>query len=327
MEGPAPKSLTVLRYSKSKQTWRYTTGSDGFLQPFPSTLILISWNIDKSASSPYERLLILLEYIKLALDKCRVGPTTTTSGQTERPPPPCCILLQEVHREAFAGILADGWVREYFQVIPGSPAEWPGGQETYGNVTILARSVPASNARWMVFGDSAMGRNAVIVDVHLNVPASRPEWGAIAGGKGKERLASVTMRIANAHLESHADGISIRARQLGAVAKELKDNMIDGGLVCGDMNAVRVEDAALPRMFELSDAWVRGEYDEQGYTWGHQLGRGNNRPGRLDKILYWQYRNRFLVEEPRILGIGLKMQQGTHVSDHYGLLSLIRFQR
>lgn len=320
MENPEPRQLKPIRYSKSKESWRYTSGgATRSHPPYPSAIVLISWNVDRAAAYPFQRLSFLLAYIRIALDKCRVEPSGAIEN-AERPPPPCCLMLQKVHKEGFAAILEDRWVRDYFQVVPGSVEEWP-GQTEFGNVSIISRSIPVSNARMIEFGDSLAEKHAISVDVCLNIPA-RPR----DNGKGKAKLAEVVLRVLNTDLEGKQEGIFSRDNQLGLLAEELRDNMVDGGVLGGSMNALRLEDQSLPLKHGLADAWTRGEVDSQGFTWGYQPAKSGRRPCRLDKILYRLYRERLVVAEPRILGIGLRLSKGGFVSDHYGLLSLLQYR-
>jgi len=294
---------------------RYATAS------LPTSLTLITWNVDFYMDEAPLRLTAALDYLQLYAFPEYEG----------WQPPPCMILLQEVERDAFPALLAHPWVQAWFMVVPGSPREgWPqGGSHRYGTVTLVARSVVLAASACVHFKESRMGRNALVTDVLLG---------------GSEPHARV-LRVVNTHLESMPEGARRRAVQLGEIAQLLRsggtETVFAGGVVCGDMNAIVPSDAMLPEQNGLLDAWdeqrrrhrrhrrrsrgmgLEGEdEEEEGITWGYQP-PCEFPPGRLDKILYTDS-DAFEMKGIRRLGVELRMSTPEGridwVSDHYGLL-------
>ena len=296
---------------------RYAPGS------LPTSVTLITWNVDFFMDEAPLRLTAALDYLQLYAFPEYEG----------WQPPPCLILLQEVEWDAFLALLAHPWVQAWFMVVPGSPHEgWPqGGRHRYGTVTLVARSIMLASSVCVHFKESRMGRNALVTDVLLG---------------GAEPHARV-LRVVNTHLESLPEGARRRAVQLGVIAQLVRPGGMEpqfaGGVVCGDMNAITLSDAMLPEQNGLLDAWEEqrrrhrrrsrrrsrwvvgsegDEEDEEGVTWGYQP-PCEFPPGRLDKILYTDG-EAFEVKDVRRLGIDLKMStpegRTDWVSDHYGLL-------
>jgi tyrosyl-DNA phosphodiesterase 2 len=287
---------------------RYPVGS------LPAYITLITWNVD--AQRPYA-----IQRLEAALDHLQFH---AFPGYNGGQPPPCLILLQELRRDAFPALLAHPWVQAWFMVGPGSPEEgWPrGAWYGYGTVTLVARSTMLTAAACVQFGESEMGRNALVTDV------------LFAGAEPQARV----LRVVNAHLESLPAGAQRRAAQLGTIARLLRwgggsGSVVVGGIVGGDMNAIVPSDAMLPEQNGLLDAWEERRRwdgrgvgseggDEDGVTWGHQP-PCEFPPGRLDKILYTDS-DAFEVRDIRKLAIGLQMPtpegRVDWVSDHYALL-------
>jgi len=197
--------------------------------------------------------------------------------------------------------------KKHFILTPLSPDKWP-SSATYGNVTLVSRMIPVSYAWSLEFGCSKMLRNALLVDIKLSVPGTKSEV--------------ITLRVGNTHLESMPEGESARPEQMRLIAKVLKDNSLDGGIVCGDMNAIGPSDWTLAEKVGLADAWKGDDDDEESFTWGFQS-PSELPPGRLDKVLFVP-RNMYEVDEPRIVGAGVKTSQGLWASDHFGLLTTLR---
>jgi len=288
---------------------QYAVGS------LPGSLTLITWNVD--AQQPYAD-----QRLRAALDHLQFHAFPEFNGGQ---PPPCLILLQEIKRDAFPTLLAHPWVQAWFMIAPGSPEEgWPqGARYGYGTATLITRSLIFASSVCVHFGESEMGRNALVSDVLFG---------------GAEPHARV-LRIINTHLESLPAGAQRRALQLSFITQLLRwggpESVVVGGIVCGDMNAIAPSDAMLPEQNELSDAWEEqrrrdrrvelpeGEdEDEDGATWGYQP-PCEFPPGRLDKILYTD-NDAFEVKNIRKLAIGLQMPtpegRVDWVSDHYALL-------
>lgn len=82
-------SVDAARYSSRHKTWRRTSKSARIVvEPLPSTVKIVTWNVDFSAANAKIRLKAALSHIQHDVLDCKSG---------ERPPP-CCILLQEVLR-------------------------------------------------------------------------------------------------------------------------------------------------------------------------------------------------------------------------------------
>ena len=276
----------------------------------PTSLTLVTWNVDFSRPYFVERLTDALNHLENKLTEDKGGK-----------PPPCLILLQEIHVHAFDTLLAHPWVREWFMVVPGSPEEgWP-QDAWYGTATLVARSVNLTASTCVHFEESQMDRNALVTDVLLGGAEPHPR----------------VLRVINTHLESLPEGTPMRVVQLKVIAELLREGKAEsggvGGIVSGDMNAIAPSDATLPEQNGLLDAWeekkkrdgqgVEGEdKDDDGMTWGYQP-PCQFPPGRLDKVLYTDS-DAFDVKYIGKLGIEKKttLAEGGHewVSDHYGLL-------
>ena len=283
----------------------------------PTSITLITWNVDYNTPNVAERLTAALDYLQFHAFPEYKG----------NQPPRCMILLQEIALQAFDVLLAHPWVQAWFMVVPGSPEEgWP-RDAWYGTATLVARSVPLAESKCVHFGESYMQRNALVTDVLLG---------------GAEPLPRV-LRVVNTHLESLPEGTKRREVQLSTIAELLREEETEtegegetarvGGIVGGDMNAITQSDVVLADQNGLLDAWEeRGRWDvgvaaassdalpeeEEGTTWGYQP-PCMFPPGRLDKILYTEG-DAFDVKGIRIVAKGLKMPgYNGWVSDHYGL--------
>ena len=284
------RKLTVRCFSQGSKHWRHThygkksharrdsleSGSEGSQPPSPMTpnyspsvassytflktsLKIITWNVDFMAPNPRTRLSTIFEHIQFEVLGCNTD---------DEQPEPCCILLQEVHPEAFPEILDNDWVKQHFCVMPVKPYDWPDGH--YGNVTLVARTISVLNAQLLQFGNSLMGRHAVVVDLRLDAPGSRRSGASSASasdeenGPGSPARSSVTVRVANVHLESLPMGTSIRPLQLSSTADMLRADGIHAGVVAGDMNAISPEDGSIHEQADLLDAWTGGDEEEEG---------------------------------------------------------------
>ena len=284
----------------------------------------------------------LLDYLRRVIDTCRdMSAGSEVHGEPigERsfyptPPPANVIMLQEVTREAFEAILRDQWIREYYQIIPSSPDEWtpeptPGSQREestrgrkaeYGNVILATRSLPVMRPRITHFTDTTEKRTAITFDTFLSVPR-QPRSSHTT--HRHEKRTTARLRLACTQLESGQLGVFSRRHQLETISSEIIDNRIDGAVLAGDMNVAHFGDIGMPQLVGLSDAETRTENDSASFTWGYHPGRSGKQPCRRDKILYWQNRKRFWVNEIKTLGIGLKMQNGQYVTDHYGIMTSV----
>ena len=266
----------------------------------PKSIKLVSWNVDFMAPRAEDRLRCAMDHIRSHLEE------PTEDGSVSHRIFPSCVLLQEIHGDAMSIILRNKWIREHFIVVPTSTRYWPSSR--YGNVTLISSTVPAVRAQSLVFGNSRMGRNAVVVDVHLAAPGSDTP---------------ALLRIANVHLESLPEGTSKRPEQLLSTAELLRADGVQAGVVAGDMNPIDSRDASLPAEASLTDAYQGAEDDESAFTWGYQP-RNRFPACRMDKILYTGSAV-LEVDAPCRIGVGLKMATGQWVSDHYGLITTVRF--
>ncbi|EIN04876.1 hypothetical protein PUNSTDRAFT_92315 [Punctularia strigosozonata HHB-11173 SS5] len=243
------------------------------------------------------RLAAALAHLRNGVFKCADGGA----------PEPCCILLQEVHEGAFSVIMEDDWIRNHFVLVPEGPNMFP---IYYGQVTLVARTIPVQRAYSLEFQETRMGRTALFVDVLMSVPTS----------EGWRRS---TMRIANTHLESLPEGFEMRPIQMSLISRALQEGNLAGGIVCGDMNVIRREDESLAEDAGLQDAWNGKRGDKSGHTWGYQP-RGRFPPGRLDRIFFTKNVG-FNVDEPTRIGEGVRWGPGPtdYVSDHFGLLTTV----
>lgn len=258
----------------------------------PTSLSLVTWNVDFAAPHPKPRLKAALDYLQFHAFPQFNG------GQ----PPPCLILLQEIKAEGFEVLLAHPWIRAWFMVVPGSAEDgWP-RYAGYGTVTLVARSAPLTGSLCVHFGESRMWRNALVTDVVLG---------------GAEPHAYI-LRVANTHLESLPEGTPRRVVQMRVIAGLLKDAKVLDGIVCGDMNAIAPSDETIAEANGLLDAWEQKQNrDEDSTTWGYQP-RSRFPPGRLDRILHTPSKG-VRIKDVRRLAVGLEMPSGGWVSDHYGL--------
>ncbi|KAL5525810.1 hypothetical protein ACEPAG_7147 [Sanghuangporus baumii] len=322
--------LSVYIYSPDKNRWTrapYAQEQPAKGSSAPTSLRLLTWNVDFMASYAVDRLKCTLDHIQRDVFNC-------TDGNA---PEPCVILLQEIEAEVIPVLLSNEWVRAHFQVTPISKWNWP-NKAHYGNITLISLDVPVVSASSLVFANSHMSRNALIVDVQL-AASPRPETDAteiVGDGKNDSkvpRAALFRIRIANTagrilcnvHLESLQQGASARPQQLALVTEALKEAGIKAGLVCGDMNDIMECDKNIPSSLGLSDAYTGDANDSNGHTWGYQPVCGYS-PGRLDKILYTPRRG-LVVQESTRVGVGVKTALGAWASDHYGLLTSVSITR
>ena len=303
-----PRPLRAVRYSLHKTRWAQTSNcARGIKEPLPSTLRLLTWNVDFASKSPKRRLAAGLEYIRQEVFRCKTP--------SERPEP-CCILLQEVSSQAFPLILTNEWVQRSFLVVPSATDKWPAGA-TYGNVTLVSRTIPVCGTFTIDFSNSGMYRNGLFVDVKLAMPAPLHATRLSDG--------MVQVRIANTHLESLPQGARARPEQMRIIAESLQEYDLHGGVVGGDMNAIGPMDLRIAEEVGLTDAWQGPNEDEEGFTWGYQP-RCQYPTARLDKVL-WFSRGGLEVEEPVRVGVGAKYGSGEWISDHYGLVTNVHVVR
>jgi len=295
-------------FSRQWKSISYDDDAQHVVEDLPTSLTLITWNVDFANEYASQRLTAALDYLR-----DNAFPEHKGAG-----PPPCIILLQEIQNTAFNTLLVHPWVKDWFMVVPGKPEEgWPRGAR-YGTATLVRNIDWLAESTCVHFGESQMGRNALVTDVLLKGSSGR-------GAEPRARL----LRVVNTHLESLPMGAPNRVVQLGVIAGLLRDAE-GGGIVGGDMNAIGPSDVTLAAQNGLLDAWEEQRRDrdwregpmeedeEDGITWGYQP-PCKYPPGRLDKILYTES-DAFEVKGIRRLGIGLRTPYDDWVSDHYALL-------
>jgi hypothetical protein len=107
--------LQAIWFSKSGQ-WEHTPhlpyeiDAPYAAKTLPTSLILITWNVDFAQNNASPRLTAALDYLQFHAFPEYNG------GQ----PPPCIILLQEIRYDAFDALLAHPWVRAWFMVVPAA---------------------------------------------------------------------------------------------------------------------------------------------------------------------------------------------------------------
>jgi len=294
------KGLKPCRFRASKAEWRHISSHNAGLDaPGPSSIRIITWNVQYETPEPILRMRTVLNYLRTAVLQ------STPNGTPE----PCLILLQEVNRKAFVEIRQHRWVQEHFTIAPVSADKWPAGM-LYGNVTLVSRSIAVASASQLEFAMSQMGRTGVAVDVKLTGPAPASR--------------SVIIRVINTHLESLPMGAPARPQQMTLLTGLLKVNGIEGGVIAGDMNPVSPSDVNLVPTLGLRDSWKRGDLDPNGFTWGYQPPE-RFPPTRMDKVVYLP-RKGYKLDEPERIGVGLTA--GTMwTSDHFGLVTTLRLVR
>ncbi|KAI0078792.1 hypothetical protein K474DRAFT_1659971 [Panus rudis PR-1116 ss-1] len=293
------ETLKPVRWSYTRREWRRPHQHQRDVTP-PSSIRILTWNIDFATPNPGVRLQDALKYIQQTVFDCK---------DIADKPGPCCILLQEIHIDAFDVIAGQLWLREHFLMAPSSPEHF---HAHYGLVTLISKDIPVLGVHDVTFGGSTMGRSSLMVDLRM-LP--------IKGDRGEQK--PVTLRVANTHLESLPIGAAQRPVQLATIAARLKDSNIYTGIVCGDMNSIGESDRHIHKDVGLKDAWTGGDEDEAGYTWGYQP-RCRFPVGRLDKILYTRNGHSDVrIGEPERVGVGAKTSQGQWVSDHYGLITSV----
>ncbi|KAH8118064.1 Endonuclease/exonuclease/phosphatase [Phellopilus nigrolimitatus] len=289
--------LSIYTFNPDKKRWCRAAYQDRRSVPsaLPSAIQILTWNVNFLGARISERLQCAIEHIQLAVFRCT----------DEQAPQPCVLLLQEIEAEVIPVLLGNTWVRNHFQVTPISKFNWP-GRAHYGNITLVARSIPVLSASSLVFANSHMSRNALIVDLQLGEPKAEGLIENATVDASETRI----VRVANVHLESLPQGAKARPEQLALVAKALKETGLFGGVVGGDMNAILESDIDTPKEVGVRDAYTGADDDVEGHTWGYQPICAFP-PGRLDKILY----------TPGTGFVGVRTGRGDWVSDHYGLLT------
>lgn len=295
--------LTPISFSFVQGRWEHALPR---VDRAPSSIKLVTWNVDYQSLNASERLVYILDHLRDNLASPRGPPGT---------PDPCCILLQEVAYNAFDAILCNSWVRTHFAVVPASPVMWP-RDATYGNVTLIEHTIPLipmtpGAACSLVFGNSEMHRNALLVSIFLRDLRTRDPR-------------PMLLHLANTHLESLPPNGLARVQQLYQIAQVLCGSGNFACIVAGDMNVMNNSDAGINMFARLRDAYVGRE--DEGYTWGFQPPTLIP-PGRLDRIFVSDGAQcRVNVSSPQRIGVGWTTRFGRWLSDHYGLIATVSLE-
>lgn len=306
--------LKMYRFRPRRGDWKHISSrgssnadDDPMVKPLPSSMRIITWNVDIIENVWQDWINKILRHLQEIIDS-----HDKRGGSERHRGDAVVVLLQEITPMMFNLIRTDEWVRRTFAIVPLREDKWP-RQACCGNVTLVSRDLEVVKAQIVHFRTTDAQRTGLLVYVQLS-----------ATGKIEDKR---TICIANTHLESFPSGERKRARQLETLAQLLKlDDNIEGGLIAGNMNPVGKMDCVLACNLGLDDAWQRGDFDPEGFTWGYQSSDEDKKypPARLDKILYVPKR-RYSVDEPQRIGVGLKVvvteQEQYWVSGHYGLLT------
>jgi len=248
-----------------------------------NTVSILTWNIDFVNKEEKARIDTAIAHIEQHF----LDPNTLP-----------VVLFQEIESgTSFERLRQSSFIREKYHLSTISGEDW---NATYGTVTCVPKTM-AIETVFRVEYTSNMGRDALFVDLQF----------------GARKV-----RIANVHLESTRQGDDIRPVQLGIVNEYLREEGVETGIVCGDMNAIAEGDLSLASELKLVDIWEKVGVDvhnDQGVTWGHQP-REIYAPGRLDKMLTTSMSS-IVPLKMELFGVGLKTKRGTWVSDHYGLIA------
>lgn len=293
--------------AQSKQWLPISPTGDITIAPVPTSVRVVTWNIDCMRPEPTLRLNAALSYLQHSIFKCR----------TSQSPDPSCILLQGVLATAFTTILNNKWVQNFFVILPSSTTDaWP-KLSKYGTVTLVSRSLQITRSFSIHFSCSESQRHTIFVDIKLSgLMDTKPIH--------PSPQSVVTLRIANTHLEPLPDGTPSREKQLKLIADILLQNGPFAGVVGGDFNAITPNDSAAVESAGLWDAWSGDDTDERGFTWGYQP-RSPIPPARLDRLVYTP-RPGFFIDAPKKIAIGQKYGKPTRrrwISDHYALSSRV----
>ncbi|KAL0580968.1 hypothetical protein V5O48_001060 [Marasmius crinis-equi] len=292
--------LRLQHFKKSKQEWcAAPTKPREKGKVAPKTLALATWNIDFMSHYPQQR-------VRAALDELRdhILPIDKKTKALK----PCVVLLQEVHATMLEVIRSCPWVQGNFYVTPLNHLKWP-NPHTYGNVTLVHRSLQVDQAFLLEYRLSPSSRSAIMIDVKLH--------------------SDKVLRIANTHLESMDMNVR-RQEQLGMCARYCWGEGIDGGVIAGDLNAIDPDWETQVEQAGMEDAFQEGRHDrpEEGFTWGYQCNTEADKQyprGRLDRILFTPETG-FEVTRPVVVGKGARDAGGRFISDHYGLAADIHVQ-
>lgn len=201
------------------------------------------------------------------------------------------IALQEVTEELLDLLTDDPVVRENFEITDADGSTF----ERYG--VMLLSKIPITRASILPL-PSQMGRRLVVAE--------------LANG----------LCVATVHLESTAPCIAERVEQLGIIQRHLAS--YPDVILLGDMNFgedAPDESAAIDPRFQ--DAWLKNPFHDPGYTVDshrnamRQRIHGDYVQRRIDRAFVRSAR--WQVASVELAGVSPLDEQGTFVSDHFGL--------
>lgn len=142
----AISSRKMFQFNSQKNKWMKATHPTENQPAGPSSIQLLTWNIDFMANNREERLLSALKHIQSSVFSCASDAVA---------PPPSVVCLQELRYDVVPVLLAHPWVRAHFQATtPASESDshagWPSGAR-YGSVTLVSRSVPVAATSSLTF--------------------------------------------------------------------------------------------------------------------------------------------------------------------------------
>lgn len=178
-----------------------------------------------------------------------------------RPDPPDVVMLQEVVGRSWHAHLKHHFAAAGYVPVPADPPR--ATRSEYFCVLLVRKTLPIEHSGADPFPGSEMGRQLVWATI---------DW------SGRSAL------VATSHLESGREASAIRVAQLGAVVDGLLTH--EGPAVFGaDTNLRVAEEARVPRLDEVTDAWVAaGSRKDDRATWP-SVPR-DRRPGaRFDRVL------------------------------------------
>jgi tyrosyl-DNA phosphodiesterase 2 len=276
------------------------------------TLTLTSWNIDAFSPRPGARASRILSHIL-------GGPNSTD-----------IVFLQEVTRGVRASLLREASVFSgFFATDAEDETSFEG--VPFATMTLLSRarftSVEEETAkkrggegtegrRKLVLGPvsrvklpSKYRRDALCVDILSESPTS--------SGRVLRLL-----RLLNVHLDSLADTIHYRVKQMRILAGILREDGYGRGIIAGDFNATTAEDEGLVDENGLEDVWValHGRKEPGGVTWAPR--RDGLQPRRLDKVAMMGLRaTKIEVLRPGAIEVPRPGKEDYEIgwSDHCGL--------
>lgn len=217
-----------------------------------STLSVLSWNIDFMRILPSERMTRALAFL---------------ATYTALLPAPPILMFNEMLVSDLQLLQHTPWIQDRYNLTDLDDRYWESGY--YGTCMLISRALPISRVFRVHYTDTAMERDGLFVDLHLN---------------------NRTLRVCSTHLESLVAVPPRRPGQMAEAARFLRE--AEAGILGGDLNAIESFDRRLHADNGLEDAYLRrgGEEDaREGMTWG-QMAPTTQREqfglSRMDKLLF-----------------------------------------